>query len=127
MTAQDETRRCGGFTRRVTRDHQASFPDAPVFFAGEALSVEGRETVWKGWIWCINGEGLGAWVPEFFVARSGDTCTVFRDYDSTELSVRCGDILEAGEEAAGWVWCRDREGRQGWVPARCVEEEAGCG
>jgi len=127
MTAQDTTGRSGGFTCRVIRDHQASFSDAPAFYAGEELVVEERETVWDGWIWCVNKAGMGAWTPECFVARSGDTCTALRDYDSIELSVRSGDILEAGEEAGGWLWCTDCEGGQGWVPASCVVEEAASG
>ncbi|MBN2026180.1 MAG: SH3 domain-containing protein [Actinobacteria bacterium] len=98
-----------------------------MFCQGEELKVEERETVWEGWIWCVNTAGEGAWVPECFVARRGDTCTALRDYDSIELSVRRGDVLEAGEEAAGWLWCSDCEGRQGWVPASCVVKEATSG
>jgi hypothetical protein len=124
MNARDATRRCGGFTCRVVADHQASFPDALVFKCGEVLSLEDRETVWDGWVWCTNKLGIGAWVPEGFVERCGDRCTTLRDYDSTELSVRAGDILEAREEANGWLWCTDRKGGRGWVPAVCVKPHA---
>ncbi len=124
MAGRNAERRSHGFICRVTRDHQASFSEALVFSIGDILSVEERETVWDGWIWCVNEEGMGAWVPESFVERRGVMCTALRDYDSTELTVHAGDILEASEEANGWLWCRDREGRQGWVPVLCVEEEA---
>jgi len=127
MTAREVIGRSGGFTCRVVRDHRASFSDAPVFNAGEELEVKERETVWKGWVWCVNKAGKGAWVPESFVARHGDTCTALRDYDSIELSVGRGDVLEAGEEAAGWLWCTDSEGRQGWVPAVCLVEKTASG
>ncbi|NPV59300.1 MAG: hypothetical protein HPY75_06515 [Actinobacteria bacterium] len=108
-------------TCRIIHDHVASYPDAPVFSAGEELTVESRETVWEGWVWCVNREGRGAWVPEGFVTRRGGVCTALRDYDSSELNVRAGDVVEVHEEAAGWLWCRDREGRWGWIPAFCTE------
>jgi len=119
---QEETRpQSGRFTCRVIADHQASFPDTLVFAAGDVLSVEERETVWSGWIWCVERGGRGAWVPEGFVERRGDACIALRAYDSIELTVSTGDILEAWEEANGWLWCTDRRGGRGWVPATCVE------
>jgi hypothetical protein len=124
MGGRDAKRPCSGSICRVIHDHRASFADALVFSDGEMLRVEKRKTVWDGWIWCLKEKGMGAWVPESYMERCGDMCTALRDYDSTELTVNIGDILEAYEEASGWLWCRDREGRQGWVPALCVEEEA---
>jgi hypothetical protein len=106
---------------RVIADHEASFPHALVFSTGDMLAVEDRKTEWEGWVWCVNPEGTGAWVPEVFVQGQGDSCVALRDYDSIELTVACGDILLACEEAGGWLWCTDSKCRRGWVPASCVE------
>jgi hypothetical protein len=84
------------------------------------LTVEDRETVWRGWVWCSDSEGTGAWVPESFVERRGGSCVALRDYDSTELTVAVGDLLQTYEEASGWLWCMDHAGRWGWVPKTCV-------
>jgi SH3-like domain-containing protein len=39
-----------------------------------------------------------------------------RDYDSRELSVAAGEVVEVLEEVAGWAWCRRTAGERGWVP-----------
>jgi hypothetical protein len=124
MQARNGDIHASGHTCRVIADHQASFPAALVFQAGDVLTVENRETVWEGWIWCISREGVGAWVPEGFVKKQGDSCIALRTYDSTELTVTVGDVLQACEEAGGWLWCTDGKGRWGWVPASSVEPYA---
>ena len=111
----------GGKPCRVTAEHRASFPEGMVISAGEELTVQDRETFWQGWVWCVNRDGMGAWVPEVFVEMRGDNCVALRDYDSIELTVAVGDNLQAYEEAGGWLWCLDGEGRWGWVPASCVK------
>jgi hypothetical protein len=121
MVEEDMKDRTRGFRCRVIADHRASFPYKLVFSAGDTLAVEERETVWDGWSWCVDREGRGAWVPDGYVERHGDSCILLREYDSNELTVGMGDILEAGEKAGGWLLCTDREGRRGWVPASCVE------
>jgi hypothetical protein len=121
MAAEGKRDTAGGCNRRVAADHRASFTDALIFSAGDRLAVEARETVWEGWTWCVDGGKTGAWVPDTFIERHGDSCVALRDYDSSELRVNTGDILEVMEEAAGWLWCVDRTGARGWVPAVCVE------
>ena len=43
-------------------------------------------------------------------------------YDTTELPAQPGDVLDVLEEdvQSGWLWCRNREGREGWVPVSTV-------
>jgi SH3-like domain-containing protein len=113
----------GGLKGRVAADHQASFGYGLVFYAGDKLGVEDRDTAWDGWTWCVDREGTGAWVPDHFIDRQGDSCVVLRDYDSTELTVKEGDALEVMEEANGWLWCVDQVGLRGWVPSACVDIE----
>jgi hypothetical protein len=110
-----------GQTWRVVAEYQAAYPDPFVIQAGEVLAVGEKETEWRGWIWCRNQQGESRWVPEAFVEREGDTCVALCDYDSTELSVHVGEELIAGQEVADWLWCTNRRGDSGWVPAENLE------
>ena len=121
MNAAGKIPRNGGPIGRAITAHQAEFPDPLAFAAGDVLAAEDRKTAWDGWIWCVNEKGKGGWVPEDYVDRQGDTCTALREYDSAELSVDAGDILEVGEEVGGWLWCVNEEGKGGWIPTACVE------
>jgi Variant SH3 domain len=112
-------------TVRVIAEHRASFVETLIFHAGDGLAVEDRETVWSGWVWCTDRSGTGAWVPETYIDRDGDRAVALRDYDSMELNVGEGDVLEVMEEAAGWLWCATGKGEKGWVPAEAVEGYGG--
>lgn len=51
-------------------------------------------------------------------------------YDTTELPTRVDEVLAVVAEdlLSGWVWCESksaRDGRQGWVPGRTVEDTVG--
>ena len=111
---------------RVLRDHEPFQADALAFRAGEKLAVEDRETEWPGWLWCTGPDGRSSWGPAAYVRRTGDTATALRDYDAVELPVRAGEEVTAYEEASGWWWCIDGQGRSGWLPAEnlaCSSEE----
>ena len=102
---------------KVVTGYRSAYPEPFVVQAGESLTAGERESEWPGWIWCTNREGESRWVPETYVQRQGETCIALRDYDATELTVRPGQEIIPGEEASGWIWCTDREGQSGWVPA----------
>ncbi|MEW6553247.1 MAG: SH3 domain-containing protein [Actinomycetota bacterium] len=119
---KETTESLAGHTCRVIAAHRASFDYTVVFRAGDTLGREERETLWPGWTWCVDTAQTGAWVPDTFIEKCGDSCVALRDYDSTELTVDTGDVLEALEEVGGWLWCVDSGGRRGWVPASCVEQ-----
>jgi hypothetical protein len=53
--------------------------------------------------------------------RQGETATLRQDYDATELTVRAGEELMVMVEESGWLWCANRTGQRGWVPANHVE------
>lgn len=44
--------------------------------------------------------------------------TAPRDCDSIEIAVGVGEGLEVPDEAAGWLWCAMRGGREGLGPGR---------
>ncbi len=107
--------------QRVIADYESAYPDPLVIHAGEELAVDDRPTEWDGWLWCTAHSGKEGWVPEAYVERNGDTCLALRHYDATELTVHTGEELVAGEEAGGWLWCTNRLGQSGWVPADHLE------
>lgn len=106
---------------RVVADYDTPFPNPLVLGAGQELAISDRESEWPGWLWCTTPEGSSGWVPESYVARQGETATLRRDYDATELSVRAGEELTIEWEESGWLWCANRAGQRGWVPANYVE------
>lgn len=88
--------------------------------SGHAVSVGRRDDEWTEFLWCTDGSGQSAWVPESFLSRDGATAGLGHDYDSRELRVQVGEQLEALDAVGGWVWCRNRLGEFGWVPLRCL-------
>ena len=40
------------------------------------------------------------------------------------INMQTGDLLEvAGEEDDGWIWCRNRAGKESWVPLSYLSTE----
>lgn len=104
--------------------HESAYRTALVAQAGSRLRVEPRASQFPGWVWCRDASNTGAWVPETFLEIRGDVAELTVDYDSTELTVSSGTLLEVLREVAGWAWCRDLDGRFGWVPTENLELSA---
>ena len=100
---------------RVREGWTASYDPALAVRAGETLEVGRRDDEWPGWAWCV-ARGLGGWLPLEIV---GDGHAL-GDFDTREMTVAEGDLVEPGEGRAGWTWCR-AGGREGWVPDRCLD------
>ena len=108
----DNPRKC-----RVVTEYRSAYPDPFVVKLREALTAGDRESEWRGWIWCTNRCGESRWVPEVYMRGRGEERIALRDYDATELTVRPGEEVITGEGVSGWIWCTNREGQSGWVPA----------
>ncbi|MCJ7622250.1 MAG: SH3 domain-containing protein [Anaerolineaceae bacterium] len=108
---------------RVTHAHRGSAQESILMAAGDCLQIENRETDMQGWLWCMDQKGIGSWVPEAYLQVEGDTGISRCDYDAVELTVEVGEMLKVIEEESGWVWCENTAGKQGWVPADCVEND----
>ena len=102
-------------TYLVITEHQASFPYSLVLRVGDTVRMSERRE--DGWIWCINDDGVAAWIPETYLKQEDHGAIVLADYDSTELSSRIGEELSCLNEESGWIWCVNQVGQQGWVPA----------
>lgn len=63
------------------------------------------------------------WVPARHLTASSGLAVVQTPYDTTELPTEIGEVLEvlAQDLESGWLWCRSRSGREGWVPAKTLE------
>jgi HAD superfamily hydrolase (TIGR01509 family) len=89
--------------------------------AGEELTAGRWDDEWEGWIWCINRDGEGGWVPESYLEPSGEQWKAVRDYTTRELEIQPGQELALYELVNGWYWAEDENNQTGWVPARNVE------
>lgn len=107
---------------RVIEKHVASFPYSMVVKEGEEVDVGREDDEMPGWFWCTNSEGVSGWIPEDYIKIEGNKGRILVDYDTIEFTVEVGETLEYIKEAQGWAWCRDGEGRLGWVPLSKVEK-----
>ncbi|HEX6555708.1 MAG TPA: SH3 domain-containing protein [Ktedonobacteraceae bacterium] len=114
---------------RAIAGHQASYPDPISMEAGEIVDISEKVDEWNGnpnwvWIWCTDQRGKSGWVPKTWIDLNADgkTGTARYDYAATELTVAVGDELVVEGEGSGWLWCTNRQGKSGWVPADNVVE-----
>lgn len=120
-----DSKREGRQIGRVIADYRSAYTMPWIMHAGDKLRIGEKESEWRGWIWCTNQMGQGRWVPEKYVDRKGEGGVALCEYQATELSVRVGEELLIGDEESGWLWCTNREGWSGWVPAKHVEKVPG--
>lgn len=106
---------------RVIKDHNPESAEVLSVLQGEVLRFERRKTIYPGWIWCTDSQGIQAWVPEDFVTIEGSHCRLNRDYNSRELPLEIGDTVEIVEIVAAWALGIKRDGQKGWVPIECLE------
>lgn len=108
---------------RATKDYQASSLDPIAVDAGEAFVVSERTNAWEDnsawiWIYCTNQRGKSGWIPKNIIQMDADgqTGTTRTPYNAIELTITAGQELAIEQEESGWFWCRDQQGRRGWVP-----------
>lgn len=89
--------------------------------AGQRVKVGRRDDGWDGWVWVSTEEGQGSYVPEELLgnpaASVGDMVEVVGKFIAKDLSVKKEEEVEILDEVKGWLWCRNREGAEGWLPA----------
>ena len=107
-------------TCRVITKHHASFPYSLDLKTGDAVRASERREA--GWIWCLDKDGVGAWIPETYLKQEGHKATVIVDYNSIELTTKTGEKLICIKEESGWIWCANQTGQRGWVPEPKVKK-----
>jgi SH3-like domain-containing protein len=111
---------------RVVTPHVTSEPNWVHFHTGEILGTGHHDQQWTSYVWCTDQHGHAGWVPDFYLEQIGQhEARALRDYDATELTVAKGEVLEALDEAGGWLQCRSAAGLVGWIPADNVEPVEG--
>jgi SH3-like domain-containing protein len=90
--------------------------------AGERVDASERSSEWREHVFVTAAGGAG-WVPVRSLSGSSGMVTVRTAYDTTELATSAGEPLEVIKEdiRSGWLWCRSREGREGWVPLSTLD------
>jgi hypothetical protein len=104
---------------RVISPWVASYDPALRVASGEAVTPGRTDPDNPGWRWCVNEQGLGGWLPDALVVNG----RVLADFDSTELTVGQGHVVEILDRCAGWTRCR-WQGVVGWVPETCLLPES---
>lgn len=106
----------------VIKEHKNEFPLPLIVRKGEILQVKQKKTAQEGWVWCINKEGLVAWIPKNYLKRTQTLgfYEVLQDYDSTELNVKIGDKIIILKEESNWVWIVTEGNKKGWIPTECI-------
>jgi len=91
--------------------------------AGDVVQVGERDSTWPAFVYvtCDRGEG---WVPARNLVETGGRVVVQTRYDTTELPTSIGEVLEVVErdDESGWLWCRNEQGAEGWVPLSTLAE-----
>lgn len=106
--------------RVVTQAHTKSYADPLVVRVHDIVSLGDRDDEWPGWIWCVDKAARGGWLPEDIVELTGEAGRIREAFDTTELTVDVAEAVHGGRIVAGWQWCRHADGREGWVPVRCL-------
>lgn len=84
--------------------------------AGQEVTVGLADRAWPGWVWAVDGNGHGGYIPEEILEPLGEgRWAAMEDFEPTVLSVRRGDQLESLRQIHGWHWCRNQAGAEGWV------------
>lgn len=118
MTANSETGIC-----TVTTPHTPPLTKTILFAKGDRVIIEKRDTEWPAFLWCINDDGEGAWIPENYLDRDDEVGILNIAYSSVELKADKGEQLTIIKSEGGWNWCRNAKGKLGWIPDRNVKIE----
>ncbi|WP_453984331.1 SH3 domain-containing protein [Brevibacterium casei] len=105
----------------LTADHE--IPDRPplTLEPGDSVEVGDQDTEWPAFVFVTAPRGTG-WVPARHIDIDGPVGTVRVGYDTTELPASSGDYVDLvrDDPESGWSWCRNSDGREGWIPRRVL-------
>lgn len=105
----------------LTADHEIPRRAPLTIGPGEVVQIGERDTEWPAFVFITSARGSG-WVPARLIDAEGATGTVRAPYDTTELPASRGEQVDVirDDVESGWSWCRNVEGREGWVPNRVL-------
>jgi uncharacterized protein YgiM (DUF1202 family) len=107
----------------VVKDYQAEYSDPIAVEAGETFAVSEKNSAWDDnpewiWVWCTDQRGKSGWVPKNIIQMDAKSQmgSSHAAYNAIELTVSADQELTIEQEESGWFWCRDQQGKRGWVP-----------
>jgi hypothetical protein len=100
----------------VVNEHKASFSYSLIAVEGDRVDVGREDPEMPGWYWCKDSKGVEMWVPSTYLEIDGARGIFNQDYNSVELNVKIGDIVQHLGETLGWVECLDKLWSYGWIP-----------
>jgi hypothetical protein len=106
---------------KVILDFHAEYPENVILIAGITLSPTDKKSDWPGWVWCVHDSGVECWVPQVFLDLRGEKTLLVKDYNAKELTVTVGQQIALEDSVAGWYWCLNQAGEEGWVPQKHIE------
>jgi putative acetyltransferase len=109
---------------QAVEEWKVRYPNPIKLKKGDHLTIEKREvdSDWMGWIYCIDENGVGGWVPESSLAITHNKAIAVRAYDATELTLRVDQIVRGHLTESGWLWAENSFGEKGWVPLRNLKK-----
>jgi hypothetical protein len=109
---------------RATKDRRIQYKTFIRVRPGDLVRVGEEDRDYPGWWWCTGIDARQGWVPSDVLAtgvRKGATVRVVADYESTELPLQHGDLLDVEARKDGWLLVRNADDKVGWVPLSDVE------
>ncbi|MFH0991168.1 MAG: SH3 domain-containing protein [bacterium] len=88
----------------------------------EVVQVSEDWVEFPGWVWCTKSGGESGWVPEAYLTRDSSRAILKKEYHSIELSGERGDVVEGFFEETGWMWAKNKKGKNGWIPCANLEK-----
>ncbi len=108
---------------KVISDWKQSYDPALKVARGDELRViKEDKRKWAGWVWCTDSSGLSGWLPVqvFDALKIGKPNTATKEFNTIELTVSKGEMLFVSNGLNDWSWCRNEQGKEGWVPDNCL-------
>jgi len=101
----------------VRKAYKRPYENPMAVLSGEQVFPDfGKPTDIAGWVWCTAGDGRSGWTPTRWITQTNGKWHICRDYNSIELTIERGDLLEAIFEESGFYWAERENGDTGWIP-----------
>ncbi|HEX6285846.1 MAG TPA: SH3 domain-containing protein [Acidimicrobiia bacterium] len=109
---------------RATSAHEIPAREPIRLEPGHQVEVGEPDSQWPAFVFVTGPTGQG-WVPSRHLSADAGTAVVVTPYDTTELSLEAGEVVDVldRDDESGWWWCRRGDGAQGWVPVSALEPE----
>lgn len=105
----------------LAADHEIPERAPLVVSPGDVVQVGERDTEWPAFVFVTAPLGTG-WIPARHIDIDGPFGIVRVGYDPTELPASAGEQVDVvrDDSESGWSWCRNADGREGWIPHRVL-------